>query len=275
MDLERRAEAAEEVGDLETALQLWRELVRKDRDPVSLCRYGRVAQKLEKWDEAEDAFGRALRVDSKSRPALECMGSLWADRTDKNDAESLAIAKDWFLKALDLDRQARTLTLLGSVYAALGETENAQQAYEEATRIDPNYEEALYNLAEFHKGTDLRKAVELLERAIQIDPDYALAHQSLGKVYHHLEDFIRADYHYRRSLEIDPADYWSNLYLANFLGVQRKYDEAAEMYRRAMMLHPELDSSYKFYANFLDSIGKSEEATEIRSRIKNSSEPLA
>jgi tetratricopeptide (TPR) repeat protein len=273
MDLERRAEAAEEVDDFETALHLWRELVRKDRDPVFLCRYGRTAQKLENWDEAEKAFTDALRVDSKFSLALECMGSLWGTRTDRNDSERFAIARDWLLKALDLDRNARTLSLLGSTYSALGETENARHAYEEAARVDPNYEEAFYNLAQFHASNDLQKAVELLERAIQIDPDYGLAHQSLGRFYHRLRDFIRADYHYRRSLEIEPADYWSNLYLANFLGVQGKYDEAEEMYRRAMTLHPELDSSYTFYANFLESIGKSDEATGIRSKIRTSSEP--
>jgi tetratricopeptide (TPR) repeat protein len=215
--LENEAEKTEESGDLQSALHLWKQLATMRKDPALFCDYGRVAEKLGLWDEAENAFTTALRTDQHFSPALEGMGSLWFTRTDKSDAVSFQTAREWFLKALKYERNARLLTFLGATYAADGDVHEAQSAFEEAIRIDPNYEEALYNLAKIEKDADERKAVDHLERAIAIDPDYSLAHQELGKLYQHSGDLTSAEYHFRRSLDGDPTDYWSHLFLANCL----------------------------------------------------------
>ena len=107
---------------------------------------------------------------------------------------------------------------------------------------DPDYEEALYNLAVLDEKRSPQRSIELLERAIQIDPDYAIAHQALGRLYQRARDLVRAEYHFRRSLEIDPADYWSNMYMANLLGVLGRNEEAERTYRLAISLHPENNS---------------------------------
>jgi tetratricopeptide (TPR) repeat protein len=257
MDLrEDKANEAEERGDLNSALQLWRELAGERDDPLLLSRYGRVAQKMERWDEAESAFAKALRLDSNFLVAMEAMGDLWATRTDRSDTESFGVAKDWFLKALRRERNSRTLTLLGATYRALGESVAARDAFAEAVELNPNYEEALYNLALAEKEGDPQGAVGLLERAIDIDPCYFVAHQELGKLYQKMGDLQRAEYHFRRSLEISQNEFWSLLYLANALAVQGKDVEAEKKYRLATTLHPERKDGAKFFARFLESIGK-------------------
>jgi tetratricopeptide (TPR) repeat protein len=271
--LENEAERTEESGDLESALRLWKELATTRKDPVLFCDYGRVAEKLSLWDEAENAFATALRMDQHFAPALEGMGSLWFTRTDKNDAESFQTAKEWFLKALKYERNARLLTFLGATYAAAGDLHEAQSTFEEAILIDPDYEEALYNLAKIEKDADERKAVDLLERAIAIDPDYSLAHQELGKLYQHAGDLTRAEYHFRRSLDGDPTDYWSNLFLANLFAVQGKNLEAERMYRFATGVHPEIRAGVEFFARFLTSIGKQEEAASVRAGLSQLNSP--
>ena len=267
-DLEARAERAEETGDLETALQLWRDLATRGKEPDFFFRYGRVAQKLEKWDESESAFADALRIDPSFPLAMEGMGSLWFTRTDASDTQSFQTAKEWFLRALEHERNSRVLTFLGATYAALNETPAARSAFEEAIRIDPNYEEALYNLAQIEIENDgPQKAIELLERAIQIDPDYSLAHQEVAKLYQHAGDLTRAEYHFRRSLETDPTDYWSHLFLANLLAVQGKNPEAERLYTFATSVHPEINVGVEFFARFLTSIGKDEQAAALRARL--------
>src|ERR1035438_2760350 len=231
--LENEAKKTEESGDLESALRLWKELATKRKDSVLFCDYGRVAEKLGLWDEAENAFATALRMDQQFPPALESMGSLWFTRTDKSDAESFQTAKEWFLKALKYERNARLLTFLGATYAAAGDIHEARSAFEEAILIDPDYEEAFYNLAKIEKDTGERRAVDLLEKAIAIDPDYSLAHQELGRLYQHAGDLTSAEYHFRRSLDGDPTDYWSHLFLANLFAAQGKNLEAEKMYRFA------------------------------------------
>jgi tetratricopeptide (TPR) repeat protein len=268
MDLEDKAEEAEENGDLETARTLWKEIAARNQDATSFVSYGRLATKTEQWDEAEGAFDQALRLDPGFSLAMEGMGILWYERTDRDDAESFQTARDWYLKAIKLDRNAGALTLLGCSLLALGDSATAQRTFEEAIQIDPQYEEAFYNLAAMQAETDPTKAAELLERAIEIDADYSLAHQRLGVLRHHSGDLIQAEYHFRRSLEADPTDYWSHLYLANCLAVQGREAEAEQTYRFVTSLQPENKSGLKFFANFLESIGKKQEAAAIRGKIK-------
>jgi len=269
MDLEDKAEQAEKNGDLETACTLWKEIAKRNRDATSFVSYGRLATKLEEWDEAESAFAQALRLDPSFALAMSGMGILWYRRTDKDEAASFQTARDWYLKAITLDRNASVLTLLGCSYMALGDRAAARDALEEAIRIDPRYEEAIYNLAAMEEETNPAKAVELLEKAIEIDPDYSLAHQRLGILLHRSGDLIRAEYNFRRSLEADPTDYWSHLYLANCLAVQGREAEAEQTYHFVTSLQPENEAGLGFFANFLESIGKTEKASEIRAQLRS------
>jgi protein O-GlcNAc transferase len=268
--LEERAEKAEEAEDLQMALSLWEELATKNEDPAFFVRCGRVAEKLKRWEKAENAFTKALRLNPTSSLIMENIGSLWANRTDKDESDSFQTAKNWFVQALKHERHARLLTQLGATYLALDDNAAARDTFDEAIRIDPNYEEALYNLAVLDEKTNPQKAVELLEKAIQIDPDYAMAHQVLGRLAQRAKDLPRAEYHFRRSLEIDPADYWTNMYLANLLGVLGRNAEAEQVYKFATSVHPEIATGIETFARFLESIGKDDEATKVRAQAKPS-----
>ena len=267
--LRNRAEKAEECGDLELALELWKELAQREPDPIFFARYGSVAEELERWDEAETAFAAALRLRPDFALVMQAMGDLWASRTDRGEDESFEIAKDWFLKALQLKRNAGTLILLGATYRALGDDSSARRTYAEALQLEANNVEALYGLAAAEADWDLQKAIEHLERAIEISPNYFIAHQDLGKLHRRAGDLPRAEYDFRRSLEIKPGDMWSLLYLANALAVQGRIDEAEENYRLAMTLHPDNKDGAEFFAQFLDSIGKKIEAASVRNLRKS------
>jgi tetratricopeptide (TPR) repeat protein len=268
MDSEDDAERAEEIGDLKEARAIWKEIAGRRQDATSFFSYGRLATKLESWDEAENAFTQALRLDPSFSLAMEGMGILWYERTDKHEMESFQTAKGWYLRAIKVERNAQALTLLGCAYLALGNSTAAQDAFEEAVQIDERYEEAIYNLAAMLEGTNSTRAAELLERAIEIDPGYSAAHQRLGILRQRSGDVIRAEYHFRRALEADPTDYWSHLYLANCLAVQGRKDEAEQTYRFVTSLEPENQGGREFFANFLESIGKKQEASEVRAKIE-------
>ena len=269
MDIEDEAEQAEENGDLKTACILRKEIAAKKQNATSFFSYGCLAMRLEKWDEAEGAFAAALRLDPSFTLGMEGMGILWCERTDRNEVESFRTARDWYLKAIKLDRNARALTLLGCAYVALGDSTAAQTAFEDTLKLDPEYEEALYNLARRQEESNPARACELLEKAIEIDADYFLAHQRLGVLRQRSGDLIRAEYHFRRSLEAKPTHYGSHLYLANCLAVQGREEEAEQTYRFVTSLQPENPGGLKFFANFLESIGKKEDALALRAKIKS------
>lgn len=268
--LQKRAVEAEEAGDLPLALELWNENSTSDDNGVSFLKIGRIAQKLERWEEAENAYTQALSFRPNFSFSKQLMGSLWLNRTDKDEAASLRTAKEWFLSALETGRSAPCLTMLGATYCALDDFSEAKKAFEEAIELDPNYDEAMYNLAVIEEKNDSQKARDLLERAIGIDPNYKLAHFMLGRVCVRLKDLDRAEFHYRRCLEIDPTEYWCNLFLAGLLVARKRHAEAEQIYLHAIELSPEEPGAFEFYARFLEKRGMAAEAAEVRAKIKPS-----
>jgi len=266
--LEDKAKEAKNSGDLESALKLRREIAVKKQTAVHFCLYGRAAEELKRWRETEEAYKEALRLDPNFSHAMKCMGILQFKRTDGRRKESLRAARDWFLKALKYEYDVGTLTFLGGTYHALNDMAAARRTFEEAIKVDPNYEEALYNLAFMEKERNPERAVKLLEKAIEIDPYYAAAHHHIGLLYHKSGDLERAEHHLRRTLENDPEEYWTHLYLANCLAGQGKDDEAEKEYRYATNSHPEIVGGFEFFARFLEDIGKTKEAAEARSKVK-------
>jgi protein O-GlcNAc transferase len=272
-ELQKRAQEAEDAGDLPAALELWKERSRGDNPALFLLKYGRLAYKLGKWDDAEVAFTESIRLcpetaDARFRFLIKSlMGSLWLDRKDKDRRASATVAKEWYLKSLDDMRCAPSLSLLGAACARLHDTEGARAAFEEAIALDPEYEEAFYNLAVIERKPNPKKARELLERAIQLDPNRASAHGLLGRICQKMKEPTLAEHHYRQALEVDPKDYWTGLFLANLLGTLKRYPEAEQVYRSATQMRPDLAVGFESFARFLENIGKFAEAEEERGKI--------
>jgi tetratricopeptide (TPR) repeat protein len=272
-DLQRRADEAEEAGNLELALELWKERSCGDDAAIFLPRYGRLATKMGKWDEAESAFSDAISLGPPKAGlhfrslCRTLMGLLWLERTDKDHTESLTTAKEWFIESLAVERSAPTLSLLGAACDRLDDADSARAAFEEAIALDPEYEEAFFNLALIEEESNPQKARELLDRAIQLDPNRGAAHGVLGRICQKMKEPALAEQYYRRALEVDPTDYWATLYLANLLGTLKRNQEAEQVYKSAIEMRPDLASRYEFFARFLVSIGKLAEATEVRALI--------
>lgn len=259
-DFEDRAESAEERGDFKEAFENWSRLAKEVDRPEIYCRAGLAAQELERWVDAEHAFSEALRVDSTSVEAMECMGQLNLSRTDSGDAERFQEALKWFTRALQFGRTARLLNFLGNAYFGVRNLERARRALREALDVDPSYEEAAYSLALVEKDSDPEAAIALLQNAIEIAPDYFRAHRQLGILLQRRGQLLAAEFEFRRCLELSPADFWSLLYLANVLAVQGRAADAEHQYRLALQIQPENQDGRRFFAEFLRMQGRFDEA---------------
>ncbi len=124
--------------------------------------------------------------------------------------------------------------------------------------------------------TDLTRAITYFEEALQIDPDYALAHTGLSFSYLLLheygnylpsEGYQKAKEHATRALEIDPELAEARTALAQ---VKRRYDwdwAAAEReYKRALELDPNYAMAYHWYGYDLMCMGRYEEAIQMIER---------
>jgi len=110
------------------------------------------------------------------------------------------------------DRDAQEI--LGTLLFRLKRHEEARDAFQQLTRIDPRYAGAWVNLgAVLNTLGDHRKASDALRRAIQRDKNCAVAYYNLGIAQKGLNQLRMAVFAYQGCIQRDPAstDAWTNL----------------------------------------------------------------
>lgn len=149
-----------------------------------------------------------------------------------------------------------------------GRLKDAEALYRKLLEAIPDWPDVLNLLAilRVHRSHE-DDAVELLQRAVAIDPDYAAAHNNLGNVFKLLGRLDEAEAAYRRVLELAPehADAWNNLGLV--YRIQDRPEDAEKALRRAIQANPELVDAHYNLGALLHSQSRPEEATESLQRV--------
>jgi tetratricopeptide (TPR) repeat protein len=87
----------------------------------------------------------------------------------------------------------------------------AEAAYRAATKADPGFAEAWYNLADvLDEQTQSGKAIGCLKRAVEAEPDYADAIFNLGLLHQRGEKHAEAAAYWRRYLALDSESPWAS-----------------------------------------------------------------
>ena len=230
------AVAAERSGDFSQAFDIWQQLVSTAHRPDYLCKLGRVAQKLGRWPDAEQAFLDAIKVASKLKAvpratespelldktlslAMWLLGSLFLARTDGDRLSNAQRAKEWLEQAVAVTPNQAWLSYLGSAHVRLGEKEAAIVTFRKVIELDENYAEAYFNLGLLlaDDGQDI-EAEKLLRRATQLDPNSSPTHGRLGILLHKQRRYSEAESELRRAVEINPTDKTARVYLSRMPG---------------------------------------------------------
>ncbi len=91
---------------------------------------------------------------------------------------------------------------------------------------------------EAEEAGEKKRAIELYEEILALDPKYAAACINLGTIYFHLHHFARAEEFYRRATEADPNYVLAYFDLGNVLDEMQRLDESIAAYNRATELSP-------------------------------------
>jgi serine/threonine-protein kinase len=152
-----------------------------------------------------------------------------------------------------VDPEAYEEYLKGRYYWSKRTEESLRTAiehFEAAVRADPTYAPTYAALADSYNqlGTVLLgseppsvmrpRAAEAAIRALQIDPDLAEAHATLGFVKHYDWQWAEAERELRRALELNPSYALGHIWYANFLICRKRLDEAVAEVRKAEELDP-------------------------------------
>jgi tetratricopeptide (TPR) repeat protein/serine/threonine protein kinase len=240
--LQRQGKFAEAVEAYQKALQL-----QKDNAKIHLglgktyCDQGNFAA-------AEAELQEALRLHQQGKDIVEPgetrldLASLHANLGIALENQGkLGEAEKHFRKACDLKpNDPDYLNMLGAFLCDYKrEYDAALEAFNKALQVDPKYAMAHCNIANVmrNKG-EISKAVASFQKALELDPELALAHNNLGNIYMRQGKLAEAMDHYRKAIRSEPSYAMAHYNLGNALLQLNKLPEAAEEFRAAVHFKP-------------------------------------
>jgi len=139
--------------------------------------------------------GKAQRVD-----VLLQTGLVQSRYQDRKGAEST------FRRVLELDSRNKTAWYnLGVLAHHEGRAAEARNAYDKALKIDPRFTSALFNEAVLLESSEPDRSVQLLRRAIAVNPKASTAHLRLGLALAKKDQDEKARDAFRRAVALDPS----------------------------------------------------------------------
>ena len=192
---------------------------------------------------------RIQRRYSASPPAYELYlkGRFFWDKRTKQGLEQ---AIDYFQQAIHSDpNYALAYAGLADSYALLddwGETAprdsfpKARAAAEKAIALDDSLAEAHVSLAMVRESYDWdwAGAEQEFKRAIELNPNYATAHQWYGLFLASMGRFTEAEAQVRRARELDPLSAIVNMALPEVYTWEHRADDAIPEYKKIIAMDP-------------------------------------
>ncbi|MDH4013296.1 MAG: tetratricopeptide repeat protein [Chromatiales bacterium] len=183
---------------------------------------------------------------------------LWSETYDRNLDNIFAVQEEIARAIVD----ALKLPLLGKDAAPLKVTATTNvEAYD------------LYLLGRHHarepSAESLQTAVDYYERAIAVDPGYALAHSGLADAYMFLSDYgdmpideasRLAEEAARRAMELDPGAAEPYASMGLILDYRQRAEAAMAYYDRALAINPNYVNALGWKANALADFGRFRDA---------------
>jgi TolB-like protein/tetratricopeptide (TPR) repeat protein len=202
---------------------------------------------------------------------------------NKREEKDLRNAVDYFNRAIALDANyAPAYVGLADSYALLSgfgftdPTEAVSKAREYANKalsIDQTLAEphATLGLTRFQYDYDFAGAESEYKRAIEINPNYATAHQWYGELLACLGRFDESASQFAQALEIEPLSLPINWDYARLLYNWRKYDQSLIQHKKTIDLDPgfararrTLTELYKEEGDYHDAIEELSRYFEVR-----------
>ncbi len=193
-----------------------------------------VQLQLGELDYAETMLESALELDEDHASANLSLGILHFLRRQNRQA------KKQFEKVLkELPDDPRANRYMGFVLIDETKHKEAITCFEKVLKADPSDAAATRMLgrAQVELGNKLDEAVELLERAVELDGKDPWNRFELGKALEEQEEFEKAQEAYEAAIDLDPTFAWPHLYLAEILDeVERRLKDALDHYSRYLEL---------------------------------------
>lgn len=193
----------------------------------------------------------------------ETEGQIWADTYDRELEDIFAIQDE-------ISQQ-----IVNALGFQFGEAEMARAKRTSTANLsawDSVMRGAAYGKEMTREG--IEKAEQMCERAIEIDPEYALGYFCMGSVHHGrfifwgggTKSLDLAFKYLRKSISLDDKNFMAHTILANCYKFKGEYNLAVAEIERALSLNPSDSGAYLFLCSINNQLGRPEKALEAITR---------
>ena len=255
------------AGDWQTVVVATRHLLDADNELGAEARLlrGEALHRLSRSDEALTVLGE---IDGESplagRSAAKQAEILFSQArdaeaevrisalTEEGDQESLLLAAEVYQRAErhseaipvllrareGLPDSLQVLFWLGAAYERTGQLPQAEGEFRRLLSLDPEFAPALNYLGYMwtEQGQNLQEALELVNRAVELEPDNGAYLDSLGWAYYQLGRYGEARDNLERAAELIPDDAVIVEHLGDLHQAVGDVDQARHYYLRAVDL---------------------------------------
>ena len=208
--------------------------------------------------------GSVRKAGEKLRITVQLIDSMSSDHiwSESYDRE----LKDVFEIQADI---SKTVAEALKVQLKVGEKERIEKEPTKSTEAHTMCLKGIYYNMDAVTEAETRKAIKCLERAVELDPSYALAYASLSDAYSYLawggflslaEVLPRAEKAATKALELDPDLAEAHNSLAYTLYLKLDWRGCEDEVRKALELNPNSAYGHVIYAMLLSATGRLDEA---------------
>ena len=227
-----------------------------------------IRQVGKKLDVATVLEGSVRKAGNKLRITAQLVNvadgyHLWSERYDRELEDVFAIQDDI------------SQAIVKALRVIL--TEGEKKAIEKARVVNVQaYDYYLRGQQYFHqwRRKSMEYARQMFNRAVEIDPEYALAHAGIADacslLYTNWDarefNLRQADIASRRALELEPGLAEAHVARGIALSLTKQFEEADQEFETALRLNPKLYEAAYFYGRGLKSQGRSADAAKMFER---------
>ena len=147
---------------------------------------------------------------------------------------------------------ALLFNLYGVVLGRLQKLEESIKKYELALEIEPNFAEAHNNLGlAFRKKSEFNRAIECYTQAVTINPEFAEAHNNLGVVFKESGKISKAIESFRLAVSINAGFSDAYFNLGVVLKDERILLESMQCFKNAIQINPQDADAQQSYSTIL------------------------
>ncbi len=198
---------------------------------------------------AGEGFGIIIkaRVKVDTNVLEERVKKLMADRTAMEQLEDVRKReKELLAKVKRLEKTNSMLAKKKETHVVKQKRKELKKDFQQATKgLDAvALKDQANGLWKDGKFSNPKRVIELLNKAIELDPNYVKAYNNRGVSYLNLKQYARAIQDFDKAIELDPAHASSYNNRGNSYSRLKRYNRAIQDYNKAIELDPGLAAAY-------------------------------